>query len=59
MRFQGKKILYKCFDTKDESIAERKRANELIDSYLEAYYAEHPDWDRDYYQRLHAIKPLL
>lgn len=51
MKFQGKIILRETFDTKDEAIRARKKAESGIGEFLERFYEEHPDWDRDYYTR--------
>ena len=49
MTFQGKRVLYKRFASKEAAIAARKKAEGMIEGYLEEFYARHPEWNRHFY----------
>lgn len=50
MKFQGRKILYEKHEHKEDAIAARQRAEAMVREFLERFYADHPEWNRDFYR---------
>jgi len=47
---EHRKILYEKHEHKEDAIAARQRAEGMVREFLEHFYADHPEWDRDFYK---------